>query len=357
VSRRLFRTVSATLLALLALEVALRMFVPRSALLDRREECYWIARIHERSESPEGEAAIRNVVRDPLLGWRMRPGYDEDGERIDAHGVRSDREVPFERTEGTRRIVALGDSFTFGLGVANGLTWVDLLGGELDGVETVNLGVNGFGTDQQVLQWERLGRRYAPDLVLLGFFVPDFHRNALSVRELPKPRFRLREGALELEPGPLPDPRALVEARLAECGSTLRALDLLSFLGRRLAAAEADGPFEEKAALLRALLERLRDSTREHGARLALVVLPDERFRAYADHERIERAAEDAAAELGIPLLNLTEPLAAWPREHAAEDVFDRVHGHWTEGGHALAAERIAAFVTAQELLGTADGL
>jgi hypothetical protein len=43
--------------------------------------------------------------------------------------------------------------------------------------ETINLGVGGYGTLQEYLAYRDEGRRYAPDLVLLGFYVDNDVRN------------------------------------------------------------------------------------------------------------------------------------------------------------------------------------
>jgi len=56
-------------------------------------------------------------VRDDVLGWRLRPGVEDDwaGVRIqvNAKGLRGP-EVPYARTPGALRILYLGDSVTFG---------------------------------------------------------------------------------------------------------------------------------------------------------------------------------------------------------------------------------------------------
>ena len=80
-------------------------------------------------------------------------------------------------------MVVLGDSFTFGLGVDDDSTYCAQLEELVPDLEVLNMGVNGYGTDQQLLHWNMNGRRFSPDLVLIGIYVPDFHRNGLSVRD------------------------------------------------------------------------------------------------------------------------------------------------------------------------------
>lgn len=89
---------------------------------------------------------------------------------INSFGIR-DREYSLEKKNGTYRIFALGDSFTFGLGVNNGEAFPDLIEEELNALyqtrfEVFNLGHLTTGTDAYVRKlfdfWE-----YSPDLLLL----------------------------------------------------------------------------------------------------------------------------------------------------------------------------------------------
>jgi lysophospholipase L1-like esterase len=92
-----------------------------------------------------------------------------------------DRERSHERTPGRIRILALGDSVTFGLGVAEAETFPrvteDLLNAtrrkDLSSVEVLNFGMPGFNTVHELAQLRELGFAFHPDVVVLGFLYND----------------------------------------------------------------------------------------------------------------------------------------------------------------------------------------
>ena len=141
------------------------------------------------------------VVRDPDLGWRCRPGFRmraigpslnspvfRYSVALNRRGLR-DVDHPYEKPHGTIRIACLGDSFVWGWGVDDGETFADRLERELGPeVEVVNLGVPGYSTDQELLCFLEEGKKYRPDLVLLGYVLNDAEGNLRSANHgLPKP--------------------------------------------------------------------------------------------------------------------------------------------------------------------------
>lgn len=344
---RVAAAASATLVALFGLELVLRLSFAPSRLRDPRRDCHWILRLAEERERRGPEMGWGNTRLDPLLGWTMRPGRSRDGESTNSEGMRGGREYEREKPPDRRRIAAFGDSFTLGLGVSDEETWSARLEEQLPSAEVLNFAVNGHGIDQQYLRWTRDGIPFAPDVAVLGYYVPDFHRAALSVREFPKPRFVPVADRIELTNVPVPHPRLLLRERLAGCRSALRLADLAGFALRRLRPGDDEDTLGEKELLSHGILRRFASSTAEEGAQLFVVLIPHQEFRAYPDHLRIERAVVRSCGELGVPVLNLTEPLRSWQLEHPEQPLYSDVHGHWTPRGHAEAARRIADFLLA----------
>lgn len=97
---------------------------------------------------------------------------------VNAQGFRG-REVEREKPADTFRIVCLGDSQTFGNGVGDEETWPHALETALReahpgrAIEVMNCGVGGYETEQEVAYLELRLLDYAPDLVVLGFFLND----------------------------------------------------------------------------------------------------------------------------------------------------------------------------------------
>ena len=149
---------------------------------------------------------------DPRTGWTPRPGFRGQANGRGAPltfteaGLRGGVEVPTARVPGRRRIVVIGDSFTFGEGVGDDEAYPALLERRLADTDVLNLGVHGYGHDQAVLRYEALGARYRPDVVVLGFVAEDAHRNLLAFRDYAKPRFVPDGADLRLEGTPVPTP-------------------------------------------------------------------------------------------------------------------------------------------------------
>ena len=94
--------------------------------------------------------------------------------RTNSQGFR-DLERQFERTSDAPRIVALGDSYTYGVGVLYDQSFTTLvergLQEENPGIEIVNLGVPGWETLTEYHLLKTYGIRFSPDFVMLNFFV------------------------------------------------------------------------------------------------------------------------------------------------------------------------------------------
>ena len=132
-------------------------------------------------------AEIMLRLADPFLGRSglfggkhtpadLRPHMAVSGfvDRTNSQGFR-DKERAIEKAEGAIRVLAIGDSFTWGAGVSYDLAFVTLLERrlqtELPGLEVVNQGVPGWEPPQELHLLKNHGIGFSPDLVLLNFFV------------------------------------------------------------------------------------------------------------------------------------------------------------------------------------------
>lgn len=86
--------------------------------------------------------------------------------KINSRNMR-DKEYPYQKLAGVRRIVVVGDSFVFGWGVEVDETVTELLETKyLKGVEILNMGVSGYCANQEVERLKTEGVRFEPGLVL-----------------------------------------------------------------------------------------------------------------------------------------------------------------------------------------------
>ncbi|MBM3809078.1 MAG: hypothetical protein FJW22_12910 [Acidimicrobiia bacterium] len=129
-------------------------------------------------------------ISDPELGQRLAPNYDGWFSGVPVHinslGFRDTREYALDKQPGTFRILVLGDSVTFGHGALSDTTYPYLLEKRLKAWrpdvnwEVWNLGVPGYNTAIELKYLQRVGPRYQPDLVVVGFYENDLSDNDVA---------------------------------------------------------------------------------------------------------------------------------------------------------------------------------
>jgi hypothetical protein len=154
---------------------------------------------------------------DYYMGWSHKPGITfpnpVDGFHgyvtFNREGMRHDREYRMAKPPDTFRIAAIGDSFTEALQVQpqthdycsvveHTLPVCLALHGRK--VEVLNFGVYGFGTAQELNMLRRRVLQWAPDMVVLQFYLNDLDDNTRATDVAgswgPRPYFALQNGDL-----------------------------------------------------------------------------------------------------------------------------------------------------------------
>ena len=139
---------------------------------------------------------------DSALGWRKQADrsvsrstaeYDVTFE-LNSLGLRDDADLTVEKPADTFRVLCLGDSFTLGYTVERQNLFVDQLeswwNAEGRKVQVVNLGTEGYATDQEVAWLEEHGEAWDPDLILvLGYDNDLYYHSQANYLRFPKPRY------------------------------------------------------------------------------------------------------------------------------------------------------------------------
>ena len=290
------------------------------------------------------------VQLDPRFLYRVLPGGRQDLNRA---GYR-DRE--WDDADPRPRLYVLGDSFVMGLSLPLDRTFPAQLQSLLGPSVTVrNLGVQGYGPDQELLRFLAEGEARAGDSVVLTLFagndLEDLLRNELVDVDLAGELVvRKRNPVTEA----LPAFRSVMLLRGAFLGSMLGRENERQLLQRLFddvyippnALSPDDSP--RSRALLLAVLRRLRADAGSRRARLVAVVVPSWEsvnspayFTAHglSLSERFgkERTVESIVEAAGIPCVSLREvSLAAGTAHYNAED------HHWTVAGAGAAATEVA---------------
>jgi hypothetical protein len=312
---------------------------------DASRRLRWVAEHRAR-----GQLAYGFDVHHPTRGWALRPGIREMRvfrDRVlnsSSHGLRGRQERPYEKPTGVRRVVVLGDSFTFGEDVSDDETFCQRLEQLLPGTEVLNLGVHGYGHDQMLLYLREEGVKYRPDIVLLGFVHADMERNLQGFRDYAKPRFELRDGRLELRGVPVPPPAEMLRREAYRS----KLLDLWTIF--RAAREWRSGAAEQRMQTLTlAILDEIARVAREAGAVPAFAYLPvwGEVVKTDMNMTRQERFFFGYCRERGIQSMYLQRFFLK--RLRAGVEL--RRFGHWGPEEHRAAADGIAAYIEEKGLL------
>lgn len=283
---------------------------------------------------------------DPTKGWTLRPGrWDFAGRTVTANsrGIRgSDEHAPGKRA-GVSRIVVVGDSFTFGEGVHDQDTFPSRLQARLGpGFEVINLGVHGYGHDQMLIRLREEGLRYAPDLVILGYYADDVARNALSFRDYAKPRFALRDGGLVLTGSPVPAPAGA----LALEALRPRVPELFAMAWRRLR--PPPRPSADDLRLMAAIVDEMRRVAAAHGARFLIVDLPPtDEIAVPGEAGPSEAAVLDYARSRGVPICRTRSEL----RGRLDGQPVLGLRGHYDAAVNGYVAAILAGCIASEGLL------
>ena len=301
-------------------------------------------------------------VRDPHLGWKLRPGAVDEwlGIRltINAKGLRGP-EVAYRKPESTTRILYLGDSVTFGALVADDarifshLVARRLAASTGRAIEAINAGVDGYSPWQEALFLEREGLRYEPDLVVVTLVWNDLIEEAfLRGARRDVERFQLRRTATtRLERMTSRSGLFLLADRVASALGWRARADASTRLAEGLSVPSLvrDPARPEARDAWRATLgslDRIVDLCRHSGTRLLLLRMP---YRFQLDEPTpVQPMLESWIAARGVDALDLLPALSAPGGPGAKTGPSPFVDdSHLSEAGHALVAEAVARHLLA----------
>ncbi len=342
----------------------------------------------------------------PYYGWGHNAGDEffwttESRElkiKINALGLR-DRDHPYEKAEGTSRILVLGDSFPEALQVRLEDAFSEVLEATLNtGVtkqtEVINAGVSGFGTDNALLFFNHEGFKYSPDIVLLTFYVGNDVRNNWSPLEEQdsggprKPFYDIGPEGLTLNrypfdrdagwSGPIKmflarnsrvyafsrDTWNRFGSRKFETGGNddMHGTDARMPLDLPLFQREPPKIWDDAWQVTRAILRELKSEVTKRGGQLFVVTVPtafqvhpeiwEDRFGANDSLRRVDwtldspnRHLSEICSEEQIPNLDLL-PMMRNEVSNTGSLLYFFYDNHWNEAGHQFAAMRVAEAIS-----------
>jgi lysophospholipase L1-like esterase len=264
----------------------------------------------------------RHLAYDPMLIWRPVSGPFSP---FNPQGFRG-APVDVVKPDGRLRVVALGDSNTFGWDVDEGANWPsqleELLRAKLPDVEVINAGVWGYSSFQGVRRFREL-IALAPDVVLVSFGANDAHQ--VTVADADYARRHNRVEALT---------RATRRWRLAQL--LVQGWDGVATVTASSSGLRPRVSLSEYETNLREMISTGRPS----GIGVVLLTRPfvgtstdPASWKAHAP--RYNAATETVARAEGVPLIDLYAAFSNRP------ELFDD-ESHFGVEGHRAAAEVIA---------------
>jgi len=287
------------------------------------------------------------VVHDSNRGYKLAPDlrdfplYPERDATLSTNsvGVRGAREFAASPPSGVRRIVAIGDSFTFGENVGDDETWPAQLEALLGDAEVLNLGVFAYSHDQAALALRDDGLPYAPGIVLLGYVDDDLNRNLC-------PFFCFAKPVPDLD-GPEPFAGIPVESPSEiRRGFWYRSFIVETFRMAWQTAHYALPSYERQTEAGAFLLRMMRELTEEAGARFIVVrMVGREELEPYP-REFIMTHVEAEGVEFVDPRPGFKAVLDRQGPE-AYEALFLPDNSHPSAAGYQIMAEAVARYLEA----------
>jgi hypothetical protein len=298
----------------------------------------------------------RLIMADNILGWRLIPNsrkfYRKETQpyfvKINSKGLRDD-EHPYDKSPGVFRIVVIGDSFVFGAGgVDPSKRFTEIVQKSASNLEVINMGVPGYGADQEYLYLKNEGLRYHPDLVILCAYYNDFSESFSTINPSigrPKGYFSLDSGQLIFHP-----PSFSTFYQLSQYSYVLGLVDLaLSKISGAYWKAQhlPHGVLNSQAsvATFKHIYSSVEELCRELRINLVVVYFP---FQGQQLPMVIQQVMTDLAATEGMKTLDLTDTMR---HANATRPAYFAHDIHFNEYGHQVVAETLLKYLFSNGLL------
>ena len=210
------------------------------------------------------------------MGWIPKPNCRTKIYSTNSKGFRGVKE--YTPTKSKKRIVVVGDSFAWGENSMDNETfpfYLEKLSNE--SIETINMGVHGYGPDQFYIYFTRDGLKYKPDAVVFGLFLPDIHRTIFKVREYFKPRFILENGKLKLDTDSTNIPDLKTALQMSSEIKKKNRLYSLSYLhGLLNKAARRAASYRGETSLTLEIIDEMHDLLKKENIEMIVVLIPEQ---------------------------------------------------------------------------------
>jgi lysophospholipase L1-like esterase len=280
----------------------------------------------------------------PITGRTLRPGFLGEIDtpagpvvyQINSQGIRASDDWILGNETNSNLIYAIGDSFTFGLGVNEAFAFPQVLDNSFgDSTSVVNLGVPGFGTNytyERLLEYaDRVGM---PDIIIYTFVSNDPIDNIIGKKVV--------VNGVTMDPD-VSNKELVSWIYHAYYFSRLAALAGDTYLAARprlstrtveeLEEARVDIANRQDFLATTAVLDQMIAWANQNGVKILVVNAEDSEYTAPLDAY---------LAEKSVPVIKGWQAIEQQNEKNQSALLHD---GHWNPAGHQFIAKAIAAFI------------
>ena len=359
------------------------------------------AEIFFRSFLPQDKTGVSDnlFAYDSILGWQLIPhktGYFVSKHEfktkimINSNGMR-DREYPYAKTPGGKRIAVLGDSFTSSFGVPDAEAFAKVMEAKLiSNTEVLNFGVNGYGPTQELLMLQTRAIKYSPDLVIMVVYVGNDFDDILGISDwidgYRRPKATIDDqGQLRMTNIPVPLSKKYLAMKQAQKVCKLPRSHFIDFINKsiryirrekydigfmpselRLCKKNTGSDMKEAFRLMGKIIMEADAYCKKNGASFMVAIAPtivqvydqiywEKIIKRYnlnsKDYDLYlpNRALDDICRKTGIPVIDLTQALKSSVDE--GRDTYYFQNQHWNKTGEQVVAETLTHFIVIKKLL------
>ncbi|HTZ11026.1 MAG TPA: hypothetical protein VMD04_01420 [Candidatus Margulisiibacteriota bacterium] len=274
---------------------------------------------------------------DADLGYRLRPNHTDSKIKTNNLGFRDSEDFYLTENASRKRVLVLGDSMVFGVGVAQDKIFSEILKKESPGYIFINSGVTGYDTVQEYLVLKRYIDIVKPDVVILFFTeANDMFMNMRGDQFLP--RAWVHDGKLNID-----------HARHRSFAPWYKKLVFYRLLDKHIIWGRDPSYFFNKAAFLvfgkhsnpfrvtKAILHEMGNLCRQHNLPLIIMDIPSPNQLKYRFFSRSRQDfLHEISSEEGFSYYDLAN---YYPLQYS--EIFLPHDSHYNERGHKFIASLV----------------
>lgn len=270
----------------------------------------------------------------PERGWTLKPNLKNKLHyaavvNSDSNGAR----ISGSRKSG-ENVLFLGDSFCFGEGVDDNETIPAFFQENFQKVQAINLGVHGYGIDQQYLYMKEVLPRYKPSAICFVICSNDFRRNFMNFRDYAMPKFVLKNKEIILKNSPVPKPEHYLKMKTAS-------LPFLFWeLIRNFLVYHGFIKKKERIKISNYLMDHIKELAEKSNSKLYFIFIRDLQkgffYKNYIPDYFINYFKKNK-----IKYLDVEKEFG----RKKFEEMFDTLSGHLSAHGNEITAEKLAEIV------------